>query len=134
MDGRPVSGEKSIHEMHGRTPWKPLPTMEIPPIHGWEGSMSGMQQLRGYVATWLRGYVAVCGCRAAWPAARDSSIRRVLLVVRRGPPDNERTICPNGPGIFPQGPGILPHRTACMQIIVLRFDQVRIAQRWVLCC
>ena len=103
------------------------------------GSSSGtfelmLMLLAPRITAWLRGYVAVCGCRAAWPAARDSSIRRVLFVVRRSPPDNERTICPNGPGIFPQGPGILPHRTACMQIIVLRFDQVRIAQRWVLYC
>ena len=34
MDRRAVGGRKSIHEMYGRIPWKTLPSMEMPPIHG----------------------------------------------------------------------------------------------------
>ena len=45
MDGRPVSGRRAIHEMDGRNYWSCLPSVEIPPIHGWWGSMSGMQHI-----------------------------------------------------------------------------------------
>ena len=45
MDSRPIGDRKTVHETYGRLPWKGLPSMEIPPIHGWEGSMSGMQHI-----------------------------------------------------------------------------------------
>ena len=49
MDSIAVHGQQALlavefsDEMNGMIPWEFLPSMDIPSIHGWRISMSGMQ-------------------------------------------------------------------------------------------
>ena len=45
MDGRPVGGRIGVHEMYGVNHGGCLPSMGVHLIHGWGGSMSGMQHI-----------------------------------------------------------------------------------------